>query len=166
MLDEIVADLIRRTGDLTLRIVKVEKGSLRVTNSLSKEGAKKLQRLHDAAELDVVCGCEVIELVAPTATVPLGTRPFGLSLPTGSLSALPAAASWSAGKPCAIMYSPTERATSRSPGTYLRPCRHAASPRIAISAVAARSSASHEVWPPGSRRRAYGRRVLLASALI
>lgn len=75
-LGEFNADVIARvtevlrevTGDLTLEILEVNAGSVRLTVSLSSDAAATLVRMRRDGELDEICGFEVTDLFEPRET--------------------------------------------------------------------------------------------------
>jgi hypothetical protein len=69
-LARITEELRRQTGDLSISIVAVEEGSVRLTFSLSKEGAKTIVKLRAEGQLNQIDGLEVSAAFDPEVLDP------------------------------------------------------------------------------------------------
>jgi Lon protease-like protein len=59
----VTAELQRLTGDLTVRVLRVEEGSVRLTLEMTNSTALKLLQMQHDGTLDDICGINIIEVI-------------------------------------------------------------------------------------------------------
>lgn len=74
-------ELHQLTGDITLQITDVEEGSVRLTVTLSRSAAKKLEELRVSGQWAQLCGFEIVEFIELSLSGTAGTTAVTPSAP-------------------------------------------------------------------------------------